>query len=61
MAEIAKNHHVDKAWDRVMGQIRDEMDRRQVHPARVVLLLPYAQLLQEARTAWLRGLGSLQT
>ena len=44
-----------------MGQIRVEMERRQVHPARVVLLLPYAQLMQEARTAWLRGLGSLQT
>lgn len=61
MNEIVKKHHVDSAWDRVMGQIRAEIDRRQVNPARVVLLLPYAQLMQEARKAWLRGLGGLQT
>lgn len=37
-----------------MQQIRAEMARRQVHPSRVVVLLPYAQLMQEARSAWLR-------
>jgi len=30
MAEIAKNHPVDQAWDRVMGQIRGEMAARGV-------------------------------
>ena len=38
-----------------MAQIRSEMTRRQVHPSRVVVLVPYAQLMQEARSAWLRG------
>lgn len=55
MPEIVKNHHADSAWDRVIGQIRTEMARRQVHPSRTVVLVPYAQLMQEARSAWLRG------
>lgn len=43
-----------------MAQIRAEMTRRQVQPSRVVVLVPYAQLMQEARSAWLRGYdGSL--
>src|SRR5450830_1559882 len=60
MAEIAKNHRVDQAWDRVMGQIRGEMAARGVHASRTVVLLPYAQLMQEARSAWLRGLEGAQ-
>src|SRR5450830_414759 len=60
MAEIAKNHRVDQAWDRVMGQIRGEMAARGVHASRTVVLLPYAQLIQEARSAWLRGLEGAQ-
>lgn len=43
-----------------MGQIRNEMARRQVHPSRVVVLLPYAQLIQEARSAWLRASEAAQ-
>lgn len=43
-----------------MGQIRTEMVRRQVHPSRVVILLPYAQLMQEARSAWLRTCDEVQ-
>ncbi len=39
-----------------MGQVRDEMRARGVHASRTVVLLPYAQLMQEARSAWLRGL-----
>lgn len=38
-----------------MGQIRARMAQQQVHPSQVVVLLPYAQLMQEARSAWLRG------
>ncbi len=38
-----------------MGQIRSEMARRQVHPSHVVVLLPYLQLLPEARSAWLQA------
>nr|MDP2190093.1 PD-(D/E)XK nuclease family protein [Rhodoferax sp.] len=60
MAEIAEKHHVDRAWDCVMGQLRSEMARRQVHPSRTVVLVPYAQLMQEARSAWLRGHDSSQ-
>ncbi len=44
-----------------MGQLRLEIDRRQVHPSRTVVLLPYAQLIGEARNAWLRGCGGAQT
>lgn len=40
-----------------MARVRAEMARRQVHPAQTVVLLPYAQLMQEARSAWARGLG----
>ncbi len=38
-----------------MGQIRAGMARQKLHPSRVVVLLPYAQLMQQARAAWLRG------
>ena len=55
MSEIAKKHHVDRMWDEVMGQIRAKLMSRQVHPSRVVVLVPYAQLMPEARNAWLRG------
>lgn len=39
-----------------MGQIRGEMRARGVHASRTVVLLPYAQLMQQARSAWLRAL-----
>ena len=55
MSEIEKKHHVDSMWDDVMGQIRAELVRRQIAPSRVVVLVPYAQLMPEARNAWLRG------
>lgn len=38
-----------------MRQIRAEMARRQLHPSRVVVLVPYVQLIAQARSAWLRG------
>jgi len=38
-----------------MEQLRGEMTRRQVHPARTVVLLPYAQLIGIARGAWIRN------
>jgi len=61
MDEIVKKHHADRAWDRVMTQIRAAMARQHVHASRVVVLVPYAQLMQEARSAWLRGLDNAQT
>ena len=35
-----------------MARIRQEMARRGVHPAQTVVLVPYAQLMQEAKRAW---------
>lgn len=54
MHEIAKNHHVNLAWDDVLRQVRSAMRTRGVHPSRTLVLVPYAQLMQEARQAWLR-------
>ncbi len=54
MAEIEKKHHAEIVWDDLMGQIHGELLRRQLHPSQVVVLLPYAQLIGAARSAWLR-------
>ena len=40
-----------------MVRLRERMQRQQVHPARTVVLLPYAQLIAQARQAWLRACG----
>lgn len=58
MTEIVNNHHAVQAWDHVVCLIRAEMARRGVHPTRTVVLVPYAQLMQQARSAWLRSAGS---
>jgi ATP-dependent helicase/nuclease subunit B len=52
MNDIAKKHHAAVAWASVMGRIRQEMGSRGAHPAQTVVLVPYAQLMQEARNAW---------
>ncbi len=54
MDEIAKSHHFTREWDRIVQQLHDRMVRRDVHPARVVVLLPYVQLIGVARGAWAR-------
>ena len=56
MDEIAKTHHAVRDWDRVMAQIRAEMMGRRVQATQTVVLLPYAQLMRPAKSAWLRGL-----
>ncbi|MFZ4478667.1 MAG: PD-(D/E)XK nuclease family protein [Rhodoferax sp.] len=48
-------HPVDLIWDRLIRQIGAEMLRRDLHPARVVILLPFAQLVPQARSAWSRA------
>jgi ATP-dependent helicase/nuclease subunit B len=58
MDAIAKNHHVNKAWDRLMSRIQQEMTRRGVAASHTVVLLPYAQLMRFAKGAWLRQLPS---
>jgi len=54
MDEIAKNHHTLRQWDGAMRQLREEVAQRGVHPAGVVVLLPYVQLIGMARSAWAR-------
>ena len=58
MPELAKKHHAELAWDQVMDLLSAELDRRCVHPTRVIVLLPFAQLMAEAMRAWERRLGS---
>ncbi len=41
-----------------MAALREEIDTRQVHPARTVVVLPYVQLIGIARGAWMRGAGT---
>lgn len=61
MAEIANTHHANHhalrhvidAWAAVMQQIRAVMAERKVHPSHAVVLVPYAQVIQEARQAWI--------
>ena len=55
MDEIAKNHHARVSWDRVMRELRQQMQRREVAAFNTVVLLPYAQLIQLARAAWARS------
>ncbi len=38
-----------------MAQLRERMRQQQADPARTVLLLPYAQLIPQARQAWMRA------
>ena len=45
-------HVIDKSWHLVMTQLTDAMAGQGVHPSRVVVLVPYAQLMQQARNAW---------
>ena len=52
MNDIAKKHHAAVAWASVMARIRQEMASRRAHPAQTVVLVPYAQLMQEAKSAW---------
>ncbi len=61
MTEIATKHHVELAWDQVMGRVGVEIAQRQLHPSRVVVLLPFAQQMPQARSAWLRARQAHQT
>jgi ATP-dependent helicase/nuclease subunit B len=39
-------------WQQAMTRLMDAMRQRGVHPADAMVLLPYAQLMQQARHAW---------
>lgn len=60
MDQIENNnrHHVERAWDHAIGQIRAAMSAPTPNAAAVVILLPFAQLVPVAREAWLRGCAS---
>ena len=45
-------HFIDADWTRVVGEIRDLADQRGVHVGACVVLVPYAQLMQQGRAAW---------
>ncbi|MGB4118220.1 MAG: PD-(D/E)XK nuclease family protein [Polaromonas sp.] len=43
---------VAATWAVAMAQLAGLLHAKNVHPSRAVVLLPYAQLMQEAKTAW---------
>ena len=54
-AELAKSADcaaVKAGWADAMAQLARLLQVKNVHPSRAVVLLPYAQLMHEARTAW---------
>ena len=51
MARMTENM-AEKNWHLVMTQLAQAMAAQGVHPSRVVVLVPYAQLMQQARSAW---------
>ena len=59
MAGIDKNHQPPhpalRKWAHVTAQIRTFINERQVHPSKVVVVVPFAQLIHELRAAWLAG------
>ena len=47
------NHHAVKAsWLDAMSRLANLLRDKNVHPSRAVVLLPFAQLMQVARSAW---------
>ena len=51
-AESAECFAVTAGWADAMAQLAGLLQAKNVHPSRAVVLLPYAQLMHEARTAW---------
>ena len=43
---------VRTGWPDAMTHLAALLVAKNVHPSRAVVLLPYAQLMQEARAAW---------
>ena len=42
----------DRCWRQALQRLADLVDLRGIHPSQVVVLLPYAQLIQQARQSW---------
>ncbi len=49
---VTSSHFIDISWSRVTTQVRDLIASRGLHPSACVVLVPYAQLMQQARKAW---------
>ena len=54
MVAIAESHHAQAALRGLMSRARAALARHGAHPARTVVLMPFAHLLQPAREAWAR-------
>jgi ATP-dependent helicase/nuclease subunit B len=54
MSAIEKLHPSETAWQAVLTRIQTEIAQRGAHPSRTVILVPYAQLMSEGRSAWRR-------
>jgi ATP-dependent helicase/nuclease subunit B len=54
MDAIAETHHEAVRLKTLMSRVRGLVESRNAHPARVVVLMPFAQLLPAAREAWTR-------
>lgn len=48
---------VSRCWKQAMAQLAAALRERSVHPAEAVVLLPYAQLIGQARQAWAAQAG----
>ena len=46
------DHPTSRQWQRCMQALAEDCRSRSINPARVVVLVPYAQLMTEARAAW---------
>jgi ATP-dependent helicase/nuclease subunit B len=53
MDDMATNHQAVRSWAAVVQAIAQAMAQRGAHPARTVVLVPFAQLMPIARAAWL--------
>jgi ATP-dependent helicase/nuclease subunit B len=52
MDVIASNHPAAALWRQLLGLARDAVQARGAHPARTVVLVPFAQLMPLARGWW---------
>lgn len=52
MRAIEKLHPSEALWQAVLARIQTEMTLRGAHPSRTVVLVPYAQLMSEGKSAW---------
>ena len=62
LSDTAKSAAAEKSisalcWRQAMAALAEILRARSVHPAETVVLLPYAQLIQQARQAWAEAAG----